>query len=75
MGAIKNINAPKSGRFLNRSEVAEMLGLSIKTLDRWALIGIGPRFRRLENRAVRYDFADVEAFIERSPIGGGPTAA
>jgi predicted DNA-binding transcriptional regulator AlpA len=74
MGAIKRIQETGTRHFLDRSQVAEMLGLSVKTLDRWALLGIGPRFRRL-GRAVRYDLADVEAFIQKSPIGGGPTAA
>jgi predicted DNA-binding transcriptional regulator AlpA len=76
MGAVKSMKEPKeSRRFLDRSEVAEMLGLSVKTLDGWALQGIGPRFRRLGHKAVRYERADVEAFIQKSPIGGGPTAA
>jgi hypothetical protein len=78
MGTVKSIKKPKALRFLNRSEVAEMLGLSVKTLDGWALQGIGPRFRRFGQngqKGVRYELADVEAFIENSPIGGGPTAA
>jgi predicted DNA-binding transcriptional regulator AlpA len=75
MGAIKRIEKARPRRFVDRTEVAHMLGLSVKTLDKWALLGIGPRFRRIGHRAVRYELADVEAFIERAPIGGGPTAA
>jgi predicted DNA-binding transcriptional regulator AlpA len=73
MGAVKRIETKKAHRFLTRGQVAEMLGLSVKTLDRWALLGAGPRFRRLGlgHRAVRYELTDVEAFIESASVGGG----
>lgn len=71
MGVVKSIAAKNSPRFLTRGQVAEVLGLSVKTLDKWALLGIGPRFRRLGSRAVRYAPADVERYIESAATGGG----
>jgi hypothetical protein len=40
---------------------AEVLGVSVRTLEKWRLTGQGPRFIRL-GRAVRYALADLEAF-------------
>jgi hypothetical protein len=48
-----------------------MLNVSVRTLDKWALHGTGPRFRKIGTRACRYDLADLEAFISNSPVGGG----
>src|ERR1035441_271135 len=56
-------NNQSAKRFITRPEAAEMLGLSVRTLDKWALFGTGPRFRKIGNRACRYDLADLEAFI------------
>ncbi len=60
-------------RFLNEFEVAELLGLSAKTLRRWRLFGRGPKFRRFggaQRGAVRYDIADIESWVAKSPAGG-----
>ena len=50
-------------RLLTRPEAAEYLRLSDKTLSRWAWAGRGPRFVKIGG-AVRYDLADLDAFIE-----------
>ena len=50
-------------RLMTRPEAAEYLRLSDKTLARWAWAGRGPRFIKIGG-AVRYDPADVDAFIE-----------
>jgi predicted DNA-binding transcriptional regulator AlpA len=46
-------------------EAAEILALSVKTLRRWRWGGSGPRFIKLGG-AVRYDIADLLAFIEQN---------
>ena len=48
---------------VNEAEAAHLLSLSVKTLRRWRWAGKGPRFLKL-GAAVRYDPADLSAFIE-----------
>ncbi len=49
---------------LNETEAAAILGLSVKTLRRWRWAsGKGLRFIKIGS-AVRYDPADLVAFIE-----------
>jgi excisionase family DNA binding protein len=50
------------GRLLTVNEVAELLRCSKSSLDKWRLIGGGPRFVRVGAR-VRYRPADVAAYI------------
>lgn len=49
------------------------LGVSVETLRGWRKQGRGPRYRKL-GRAVRYSIADLEAFVEAEPAGGGRAA-
>lgn len=56
----ENIIAPA---LVNETEAARILALSVKTLRRWRWIGKGPRFCKIGG-AVRYDRADINAFIE-----------
>ncbi len=48
---------------VNEVAAANILSLSVKTLRRWRWSGKGPRFLKL-GAAVRYDSADLTAFIE-----------
>ncbi len=48
---------------LKESEAARILNVEIATLRRWRWAGKGPRFLKIGG-AVRYDPADLEAFIE-----------
>jgi predicted DNA-binding transcriptional regulator AlpA len=62
-------------KFVTRKEVAEILGVSIKTLDRWGLIGKGPRYRKFGNpnsrsASARYLLRDVFAWAERQAAKG-----
>ena len=54
-----------TSQLVNETEAARILGLSVKTLRRWRWAGKPPRFLKLGG-AVRYDPADLEAFIEQS---------
>ncbi|MFO1127865.1 MAG: helix-turn-helix domain-containing protein [Rhodospirillales bacterium] len=47
---------------INETRAAQVLGLKVSTLRRWRWLGQGPRFIKV-GTAVRYDPADVEAFI------------
>ena len=48
-------------RFLTPAEVAEMLQVSMRTLDGYRRAGTGPQFHRFNNR-VRYRQRDVVAW-------------
>jgi len=50
-------------RLLTPQEVGEMLGLTERTLERWRIIGEGPRYAKLSRSTVRYSATDVAAFI------------
>ena len=56
-------SVPLSPNLLPAAEVAERLGVSPATLGFWRRSGQGPRVVRLSPRVVRYDEADVVAFI------------
>jgi predicted DNA-binding transcriptional regulator AlpA len=72
------IPAPKLSRLLNEEQVAEPTGLSLATLRRWRVLGTGPKFRKLgagPKSPVRYDPADLEAWIAFLPSGGNRNVA
>lgn len=48
---------------LNVREAAARLGLSKSTLDKWRCAGKGPRYVKSTDKAVRYDPADLDAWI------------
>jgi excisionase family DNA binding protein len=44
---------------LSQREAARLLGLSTRTLERWRVSGLGPRFIKLGN-SVRYRLEEIE---------------
>ncbi len=52
-----------SHALINEQKAADRLGVSVATLRRWRWSGNGPGFVKI-GRAVRYDPADLQAFIE-----------
>lgn len=58
----------------NQDQVAARLGLNPNTLANWRVRGLGPRFCRV-GRAIRYDPADVEAWIEHQKVQSTSEAA
>lgn len=56
---------------LNENDVARITGLSVATVRRWRLFGQGPRFIKVSGSAVRYRPADVKAYLDKRPTGGG----
>lgn len=51
---------------LDEKEAARYLGLSGNTLRNWRAMKQGPATQKIGKRAVRYRFADLEAFIAAS---------
>ncbi|EGE43205.1 helix-turn-helix domain-containing protein [Streptomyces sp. SID4928] len=44
---------------LTKAQAAELLDISVRTLERWGRAGFGPRPQRHGPRLVRYDEAEV----------------
>lgn len=49
--------------------LAAVLGLSVKAVRQWRLLGKGPKYRKF-GAAVRYGRRDLEAWIASQPQGG-----
>lgn len=63
-------------RILRTPDAAAYIGLAASTLEKMRLTGDGPRFIRLGPKAVGYDRADLDHFIEagrRSSTSEDPT--
>jgi excisionase family DNA binding protein len=58
-----------SGRLLTTREVADRLGVSTETVLRW-IASRGLPARRLTSRAIRYDEAELEAWLEQRSTTG-----
>ena len=54
---------PSRRRLIKESEAAEILNIEVQTLRRWRCVGKPPGYVKVGG-AVRYDLADIEAFIE-----------
>ncbi|MCL4852555.1 MAG: helix-turn-helix domain-containing protein [Bryobacteraceae bacterium] len=50
--------------------VARICGTSVQSVRRWRAAGTGPRFRKI-GALVRYSLADIFAWVEAQPGGGG----
>lgn len=51
-------------RLLTPKLVADMLGLTERTLERWRITGEGPRYVKLSRSTVRYLPDDVRDFVQ-----------
>lgn len=58
-----NIYPETVDRLINQNEVASIIGVAPKTLERWRGNGTGPRFVRVGGRLARYRFSDVMAYV------------
>jgi predicted DNA-binding transcriptional regulator AlpA len=52
-------------RILNQKEVAKLLGVSTRTLERHRIAGTGPRYILL-GKLVRYQQSDLVDFVKRN---------
>lgn len=50
-------------KLLKEREVAECLGVSVRTLQHWRLVGEGPTYTKI-GRCVRYEASEVSDFIQ-----------
>jgi len=65
----------QTGNYLNDKAAAEYLNISWRTLQRWRMVGRGPRFHRFGGPirgAIRYRMDELEAWAESCPAGGAP---
>lgn len=54
------MNAP----LLTTAEVAAILGVAPRTVERWRNLGGGPPYVRIGKRTIRYEAAAVDAFVK-----------
>ena len=59
---------------LSRKETAQLLGIDIRTLDRWRKLGRGPAYLDLtcgkgKKPCIRYRKRELERFLSASEIG------
>ena len=66
IAAVMDEAAADVPRLLTPKLVADMLGLTERTLERWRITGEGPRYVKLSRSTVRYLPDDVSAFVEAS---------
>jgi uncharacterized protein YjcR len=59
-------------RFYSERDLADVLGVSVKTVQGWRFRGQGPAWRRL-CEAVRYEVAEFDSWVQAQPGGGGRT--
>lgn len=52
------------GDLVDEREAAAILGCAIQSLRNWRWRHVGPRYRKVGERLVRYHRADLQAFIE-----------
>jgi len=50
---------------LSEDQAAELLGLSVRTLQRFRVDGRGPRYLKLGRKRVAYSETDIAAWLER----------
>ena len=60
-------------RFISEAGLAEIAGLSSRTLQKWRLFGHGPAYYRIRG-AVRYRLDEVLDYINRGKVPGRPAA-
>ncbi len=60
--------------WLDDVALAAVLGLSVKAVRQWRLLGKGPKYRKF-GAAVRYGRHDLEAWISSQPHGGQAATA
>jgi len=56
---------PRPHEYLREMAVAELLGVTRRTLEDWRRLGTGPPWVRMTRRSVRYRRADVDAWAEK----------
>jgi hypothetical protein len=58
---------PDAPVFLLTCELAERWRLSVRTLERWRYVGVGPKYRKIGGRCV-YAVAEIEQFEQSCDV-------
>jgi excisionase family DNA binding protein len=69
MAAAGSSGAERTRQFLGPNDLAELLGVPVRTIYRWRWTGDGPRGFRI-GRHVRYRVADIERWLEEHRDAG-----
>lgn len=70
----KHVEATARRALATEDDLITYLGKPRGTLRNWRYRGIGPKWKRLEGRSVRYRWSDVESWLDEQPGGGGTDA-
>ena len=62
--APRNAATLNPGDLVDEVEAAALLNTAVRTLRNWRALRIGPKFRKVGLRMVRYHRADLRAFID-----------
>jgi excisionase family DNA binding protein len=65
---------PASLRFFTQKQLAELLNLSERTLERWRVEGRGPKFVAMGPRRRLYRAADVDEWAKAQTFGSTSAA-
>ena len=65
----ENCNSTEIPELLTQKNVAQILCVSGKLMERWRCYGGGPRYRKIGG-SIRYELSDVLEFIESHPKKG-----
>lgn len=65
----KNTEVAAMQKLLESPQLAELLGVSTRTLDQWAYLKRGPAYVRV-GRHRRYRLEDVESWVAANTQGG-----
>lgn len=55
-------------QLLNEHDAAELLGYSVRTLQKWRVVGGGPKFVKVSARSIRYRVKDLLDWIAERTI-------
>ncbi|MGD0578320.1 MAG: helix-turn-helix domain-containing protein [Bryobacteraceae bacterium] len=63
-------SSPALPKFLNETEVAEILGITVRGVQGYRRAGGGPPWTRVSKNVLRYNLASFQAWIATRPSGG-----
>ena len=58
-------------QYLNDRETAEFFGISVKTIQLWRFLGVGPPVTKLSSRTVRYRLGAVLDWAKAKELSTG----
>jgi Cu2+-containing amine oxidase len=63
-------NVAVAQRYGSDRQIAAIYDISVRTLRKWRLSGVGPRHYHL-GKSVRYDLSETEEYFRSTATGGG----